>query len=78
MKRDDEFRSIDTWRRVWVGDNSGRYEWRSTGGRLKAYRDGSSYRYEIDGRSASGSERTLRAAMEAASLAVRNPAGADA
>ena len=77
MKRDDEFHGIDTWRRVWVGDNGGHYEWRSTGGRLKAYRVGSCYRCEIDGELVGGVERSLIAAMNAASTLVRKPEGAN-
>lgn len=54
------------WTRQWVGDNSGRYEWRSGDARMVVYRDGSRYHAEIDGRPLSGSEPTLQAAMDAA------------
>jgi hypothetical protein len=38
-----------TWRRQWVGDNSGRYEWTSDDGRLVVWRDGHDYRATLDG-----------------------------
>ena len=38
-RRDDLFRRHGiTWQRFWQGDNSGMYVWRSTDGRLEAWR----------------------------------------
>ena len=59
-------RTGTSWTSQWVGDNSGRYEWRSDNARLLVYRDGSRYYAKIDGRSLPGSEPTLRAAMDTA------------
>ena len=57
---DDTFTSLGTsWTRQWVGDNAGRYEWRSDDARLLVYRDGSRYYAKLD----------LKAAYDAAASA---------
>lgn len=54
------------WRRQWVGDNSGRYEWTSDDGRLVVWRDGREYSATLDGYPATRTWLTLTGAMEAA------------
>lgn len=60
----DIFRQGSTiWRRQWVGDNSGRYEWTSDDGRLICWREGRDYSATLDGYPATKSWPTLTAAM---------------
>lgn len=56
-------RSGITWRRQWVGDNSGRYEWTSDDGRLVCFRDGKAYAATLDGYASTKTWLTLTAAM---------------
>lgn len=55
-----------TWRRQWVGDNSGRYEWTSDDARLVVWREGLEYSATLDGYAAKRTWPTLTAAMAAA------------
>ena len=52
-----------TWRRQWVGDNSGRYEWTSDDGRLVCFREGRNYSATLDGYPSTKTWPTLVAAM---------------
>jgi hypothetical protein len=54
-----------TWRRSWIGDNSGRYEWTSDDGRLICFRDGREYSATLDGYASTKTWLTLTAAMAA-------------
>ena len=77
-KRDDLFVRLGIeWRRQWVGDNSGRYEWSTICGRLKVWRSGRAYVTEIDGEIFQAPQATLIGAMNAAFHAsiVRDPTG---
>ena len=64
MKPDDLYsRNGITWRRQWVGDNSGRYEWTSDDGRLVCFREGRNYSATLDGYPSTKTWPTLVAAM---------------
>ena len=66
MKSNDTFtRSGITWRRQWIGDNGGRYEWTSDDGRLICWREGKNYSATLDGYAAKRTWPTLTAAMTA-------------
>lgn len=52
------------WRRAWVGDNGGRYEWLSE--RARVWRVGPSYFAEVDGQQSRRTFLTLLDAMDAA------------
>ena len=54
-----------TWRRQWVGDNSGRYEWTSDDGRLVCFREHKDYAATLDGYPSTKSWPTLTGAMAA-------------
>ena len=56
-------RSGITWRRAWIGDNGGRYEWTSDDGRLICFREGKAYAATLDGYAAKRTWPTLTAAM---------------
>ena len=58
-------RSGITWRRQWIGDNSGRYEWTSDDGRLVCFRDGRAYSATLDGYASTKTWPTLTGAMAA-------------
>lgn len=76
-RRDDLFtQDGTTWQRKWVGDNSGRYEWTSSDGRMVCFRDGHIYRFTIDGALTTTRSMSLVAAMRTAAeaMAVRNAA----
>lgn len=65
-RRDDQFSlSGETFTRTWVGDNSGRYEWASSDGRLVCWRDGREYRATLDGYPSTKVWPTLTGAMAA-------------
>ena len=65
-RRDDQFSlSGETFTRTWVGDNSGRYEWTSSDGRLVCWREGREYNATLDGYAAKKRWLTLTAAMAA-------------
>lgn len=67
VKRDDLFvRSGVEWRRQWVGDNAGRYEWSSGCGRMKVWRSGRIYVTCVDGQVFQAPQATLLGAMNAA------------
>lgn len=67
-RRDDLFtRHGVTWQRRWVGDNAGRYEWRSTCGRLLVWRANASYSASVEGRLVTAHAPSLLAGMEQAS-----------
>ena len=66
MKRDDLFTiQGTTFRRQWVGDNSGRYEWTSNDGRLVTFREGRDYSATLDGYASTKTWPTLTGAMAA-------------
>ena len=54
-----------TWRRQWVGDNSGRYEWTSDEQRLVVFREHREYSATLDGYPSTKSWPTLTGAMAA-------------
>jgi hypothetical protein len=54
-----------TWRRQWVGDNSGRYEWTSDDNRLVVWREHKDYSATLDGYPSTKTWPTLTAAMAA-------------
>ena len=58
-------RSGITWRRAWIGDNGGRYEWTSDDGRLNVWREGREYSATLDGYASTKTWPTLTAAMAA-------------
>lgn len=67
VTRDDLFvRNGIAWRRQWVGDNAGRYEWTSDDGRLVCWCEGRTYRATLDGYSSTKTWPTLTGAMMAA------------
>lgn len=64
MKRDDTYaRNGITWRRAWIGDNGGRYEWTSDDGRLVCFREGKVYAATLDGYASTKTWPTLTATM---------------
>ncbi len=58
-------RSGITWRRQWIGDNSGRYEWTSDDTRLTVWREGKAYAATLDGYASTKTWPTLTGAMAA-------------
>ena len=64
MTRDDLFTlGAVTWRRQWIGDNAGRYEWTSDDARLVVWREGRNYSATLDGYPSTKTWPTLVAAM---------------
>jgi hypothetical protein len=58
-----------TWRREWIGDNSGRYDWTSEDARLVCWREGHIYRATLDGYPSTRTWPTLTGAMAATATA---------